>query len=349
MRFIKFITCCFFALFFLKAEAQDPRFSQFYAAPLHTNPAMTGVFPGQFRIVGNYRNQWSSILGGSAFNTYAASFEGRNRVFRGDYIAYGLDFLRDDAGDSRFNRTKADIGISYLKKLGGSPYATNDQYLVLGVQAGMGQNGIDWSRLSFSTQFDNVNEQYVPGSATGENFGNDSRIYTDFNVGLLYYALFGENTSIYGGFAMHHINQPDISFYDGSTDPLYTRITGQLGGEIGFNDNFSILPAVLVLVQGPSFENVIGANFRYTNRDMNEVAIRAGAWFRMVKNNESPIGSEAMIFTTMLEMERFLLGLSYDVNVSSLSDATNSRGAFEISVAYIHPEESRYRVKCPKF
>src|SRR6185369_11344180 len=40
--------------------AQDPQFSQFYAAPLYLNPAFAGA-TGQARVGANYRNQWPAI------------------------------------------------------------------------------------------------------------------------------------------------------------------------------------------------------------------------------------------------------------------------------------------------
>ena len=42
--------------------AQDPQYSQFYAAPQYLNPAFTGMTI-QDRIVINYRHQWPSIPG----------------------------------------------------------------------------------------------------------------------------------------------------------------------------------------------------------------------------------------------------------------------------------------------
>jgi Type IX secretion system membrane protein PorP/SprF len=46
----------------LSLFAQDPQFVQFYASPLQLNPAMTGVHPGKWRVIANYREQWNSIL-----------------------------------------------------------------------------------------------------------------------------------------------------------------------------------------------------------------------------------------------------------------------------------------------
>ena len=41
--------------------AQDIHFSQFNNSPLNLNPAQTGLFNGDWRFVGNLRNQWSSV------------------------------------------------------------------------------------------------------------------------------------------------------------------------------------------------------------------------------------------------------------------------------------------------
>src|SRR6201990_792280 len=49
--------------------AQDPQFSQFYAAPLYLNPAFAGS-TNQARIGLNYRNQWPAI--DANFTTFSA-------------------------------------------------------------------------------------------------------------------------------------------------------------------------------------------------------------------------------------------------------------------------------------
>ncbi|RYZ31969.1 MAG: type IX secretion system membrane protein PorP/SprF, partial [Sphingobacteriales bacterium] len=49
--------------FSVPVAAQDLHFSQFYQSPLTTNPANTGFIPdADYRIGGNYRNQYSSIM-----------------------------------------------------------------------------------------------------------------------------------------------------------------------------------------------------------------------------------------------------------------------------------------------
>lgn len=53
-----FLACSL--LFANNAFAQDLHFSQFFNAPLLTNPANTGFIPeGDYRIGFNIRNQWA--------------------------------------------------------------------------------------------------------------------------------------------------------------------------------------------------------------------------------------------------------------------------------------------------
>ena len=76
MKYFKallFFTLAF--VFTVDANAQDPEFTQFYAAPVYTNPAMagTGSCNGGGRVVLNYRNQWPSLPG--TFITTSASYD----------------------------------------------------------------------------------------------------------------------------------------------------------------------------------------------------------------------------------------------------------------------------------
>ncbi|MCB0704862.1 MAG: PorP/SprF family type IX secretion system membrane protein [Saprospiraceae bacterium] len=330
-------------------QGQDPSFAQFYAAPLQVNPAMTGVHSGKFRVAINYRDQWSSVLDNDPYRTIGTSFDIRHRVGRSDYIAYGFDVMRDEAGPSNYTQTAAHLNLAFLKQLNGSRYRTNDQFLVAGAQVGFGQHALDYGNLWFSNQFDNINEEVNTTLSSGENISQNTSAFLDINAGLLYYALFGDNASLYLGGAMHHLNGPSISFRDTGSESIYMRWLVQAGGEIPFSTEMSLLPAVITQSQGPSLTTIVGANLRFTNRDWKEVAIRAGVWTQI--SNELSAGSAipTYIVTAILEMGRVNLGLSYDVNAGTVAKPTNSRGAFEISLVYVHPGDRRMRVSCPKF
>ncbi|MGK0365214.1 MAG: hypothetical protein ACI85O_002279, partial [Saprospiraceae bacterium] len=68
----KFFSLFICLLFLTSAQAQDPFFSQFYAAPMTLNPALTGSFNGKFRVSTIYRDQYRKTLE-RPFSTYAVS------------------------------------------------------------------------------------------------------------------------------------------------------------------------------------------------------------------------------------------------------------------------------------
>lgn len=333
-----------------EAKAQDPRFSQFYAAPSQLNPAMTGVFEGRWRFHANYRDQWSSILEENPFRTIAAGFDMRYRIVGSDYLGIGVNVMQDEAGQSHFNTSRAYLSAAYMKQVGGGKYRTDDQYLIAGGSFGFGQNSID-NRLWFSSQYSVSAGIPITSNSSQEAFDMEAMLnsdpYMDVSAGLMYYALFGENTSVYGGIAMNHLNEPNVSLLENGNEKLYRRWIGHAGGEIPFNPELSLMPAIQIMGQGPSFESTFGANFRYSNHDWRELAIRAGLWGRMT-NTVSGKNLDALIVTAILEVERFNLGISYDMTTSNLNVANNSRGAFELSIIYTHPSKERVRVKCPK-
>ena len=346
--FLLFLVCFFYST---DTKAQDPRFSQFYAAPLELNPAMIGVFQGQYRAVVNYRELYSSILGAKPFRTIASSFDMRFPALKGDIVGLGINVQKDQAGRANFNRNTANLGASYLKQLAGGRYGGYDQFLIIGGQLGIGQHGISWDNLWFSRQFD-ANNAFVDTSIdNGENFdAMTSDVYLNFNAGLLWYALIEDNMSIYFGGAYHHLNSPNVSFLNNADEVLHSRWVFNAGGELPFNENLSILPAIAIMGQNKSMSTTLGGNFRFTNRDWRELAIRAGAWVHVANSLESGVAMDAVILTAILEMERWNFGASYDMTASSLSEANNARGAFELSLIYIAPSKSRkLKANCPKF
>jgi type IX secretion system PorP/SprF family membrane protein len=334
-------------------SAQDPHFSQFYASPLQMNPAQTGVFAGEYRFTANYRTQNYAVLGNQAYKSIAASFEGRRPVGRDDYYSFGVAVLRDQVGESQFSQSRAVLSGSYLKQVGSGRSRGSGQFLIGGAQLGIAQWSYDWNDLWFSEQF-NVVDPRNPfinfAASNGEALSAmETDLFMEFNAGVLYYNVIDEDNSFYLGGAIHHLTEPNVSFLDDQSEMLHRRWVGQAGGQISLTREASLLPAIAVMGQGPSFLGIGGVNLRYSNRDWREVAIRAGLWGRIANQGESGMGLDAMVVSAILEVERWQFGLSYDVTVSDLSTANNSRGAFELSMIYVHPSKERFKVICPKF
>lgn len=351
---ILFLSSFFYAVCLFNSnselKAQDPIFSQFYASPTTLNPAMSGVFDGRFRGVVNYREQWNSILDTRPFRTVAASFDIRNFVGKGDFFSYGLTMVRDEAGQSNYQRYSGNLNLSFMKQLDGSRYRTYDQYLIAGTQVGFGQHLLDPDRLWFSSQFDMVTENVDNTLPSGESINQSSDLFLNVNAGLMWYAVFDHNQSLYFGASANHLNAPRVSFIDADgKETLPLRWTGLVGGELPFNSELSALPAIMVTGQGASLLSILGLNLRYTNRDWRELAIRAGGWLHISKDVLDNFSTPTATITAILEVERLNVGISYDIGINKLSDPTNGRGGVELSLIYVHPASRREKVNCPKY
>jgi type IX secretion system PorP/SprF family membrane protein len=341
----------FLMCFAFLAKAQDPHYSQFYAAPQQLNPAMTGVFKGQYRATLNYRDQWNSILEKAPFRSINAGFDVRVPAIKDDYVGIGINMMSDKAGVSNFTQNRIHLGASYMKQLGGGRYRSNDQYLVAAFQFGAGQHSLDYGNLWFSEQYDKGTNAPNTTLSSGENgIQANTKVYADFNAGLMWYATFQDNASVYVGGAANHLNGPSVSLMSNTKEKLGLRWLAHAGGEIPMSGELSLLPAFIYMKQGQSTMLNFGANMRYNNHDWHEVAIRMGVWSRLASKLKSGLNTDAIVVTSFLEMEKFMIGLSYDINVSKLNIATNNRGAFEISLIYNQPENRRNSaVNCPKF
>ncbi len=333
------------------ASGQDPRFSQFFASPWNLNPALVGAFEGRWRAVLNYRDQWSSLLSPVPFRTFSAAAELRWGVGAHDFFALGLGALHDEAGTARFSQNKVHLGGAFLKRLSGGPRQTT-HVLSAGAQWGFGQNSLDWGRLWFSRQFDPQREVPDLTAPNGEpNAGANSDPYWDFNAGLMWYAVSRRNTGFWtAGVAWHHLNRPNIALLaDNPSERLYLRWTLHTNGLLPLSEAMGLMPGLLLMRQGPAFEATVGTGIRYANNDRNELALRTGAWLRLVNRLDRGLQTDALVAVVMLELERWMLGLSYDVTTSSLARVNQSRGAFELSLSYYHPAEKRARITCPRF
>ncbi len=343
-RLLPGVFCCFA---FFDIRAQDPHFSQFYHTPWNLNPAMTGLHNGSWRASLIYRDQWGSILAQEPFRTFSASADGRIPVGRFDHLGVGIGALHDEAGTARYTLNNMHASGAYLRRLSGKPRRAS-HYLGAGFQVGAGQNNIEWSRLWFSRQFDPVTETPDLGAGNGEPNANASgNIWLDFNAGIVWYTLLKNDGFILAGAALHHLNEPVVSLIDDFSETLYRRVSLHASGHFPIANELALLPGVLWMGQGPAQQINLGSNIRYGNADNREMALRTGAWLRLANRLEEGIRPEAVVVTGMFELDRWMLGLSYDITVSSLGQANSNRGAFEISLSYVHPGTRKGKVLCP--
>jgi len=314
-----------------KAFAQDIHFTQFTAAPLTVNPAFTGAFNGTVRAAAIYRDQWRSVT--VPFKTYAVSVDAPiiRDLSVDDYLAAGLQFYNDKAGDGNLSNTSILGSVAYHKFLGGGS-KDPDKTLSVGFQGGYTSKSVDISKLYFGDEF--INGYFQQGVSQEYPYLNNKVHYWTVNAGIAWSQRTGDNFAYTLGLGANNINQPQESLQKkkNSEVGLGMRYTGQLGAIINFSDRFSFRPGVLYQSQATANEIVAGTELNYAvgSPEFRDVAtsVFAGVYYRT---------SDAIMATVGLEWQGLRFGVSYDYNTSSLKDASNGNGGFEISIRYIAP------------
>jgi type IX secretion system PorP/SprF family membrane protein len=253
------------------------------------------------------------------------------------FIGAGLFIFQDIAGDSRLSTTQVNLSISSVITI------NKTHNISAGIQGGFAQKKIDAEGLRWGTQYDGGG--YASQISSGESDVFENYSFGDFSMGLSWsHGTSSTNISsnnhlkANAGVALFHINTPKQGM---NQDKLHREFIAHAGLNVGLKGtSLSLLPSLLYLQQGPLYEINAGAMLRHTIKEeskytgiMKEIAVLVGGFYRV---------GDAFIPTFMFEIANFSLGVSYDVNVSPLSEATNSAGGFEISFRYLTPNPFKY-------
>ena len=320
-------------------QAQDPQFSQYYAAPLYLNPGLVGINQkGRAGI--NYRNQWPSI--DANFETYSFYLD---YYFEDQYSGLGLIVNTDQEGLASLRSTN--IGLQYA-------YQVNLNYQWTfrpGVEAAYYWRDLDFTRLTFGDQFDNTG-QVLP--VTGETFdtGLNARFF-DLALGGIVFS-----KQVWLGAAMHHILEPNHSLSGGDA-PLPRKFSLHGGYRIPFTQlsararphpdgkERSMTPSFNYKQQGEFKQLDLGVYFTLE-------PILLGLWYRglPIDGFENTKNSESLITMVGVNIRNLTFGYSFDYTVSDLG--IGSGGAHEVSLIYTFtlqdprkpPREIR-ELRCP--
>jgi type IX secretion system PorP/SprF family membrane protein len=322
------IGICFSNLVF----SQDIHFSQMEFTPLAINPALAGANHSVQGIV-NYRSQWRSFV--QPFQTSSASFDARlNKPAksRNGYLAAGVFFFSDNAGEPRISTTNINLNLAYHLVLG------KKSTIGLGLYGGYGQRAMVPPTGKWATQYDGFS--YDGAAASGETFANLSFSYLDAGAGLVY--TYGSNTGYITqnktrkfnvGLAAYHVNRPNHSFVGDGNEVLPIRFSGFVNAEIGIqNTTSAFLPGFYYQNQGSASEIFLGGYYK--------IIFNSGSKYTA---NEKPFSlsiglfgrwQDAFVGKVLLDWDRYSIGMSYDINTSRLSSVSNFRGGFELFLRY---------------
>lgn len=334
----------FIGITIMSSSAQDIHFSQYSQSPLTLNPALTGLTPCTYRGVLNYRNQWASAVGPSSYQTFSGSFDAgilRDKL-DGSILGVGGMAYNDVSGDGSLKNFTVMGSVAYHQRLG-----DDNSFLSIGGQIGLVQKSVDYSKLIFESQ---IGANGVDPTLPSGEYGNDNFSYLDFNAGINWRSRFSDKFAVQFGGAYFHLGEPKESFYGSTTNKLNAHYLGYGSFKIGVGKNTVVIPSYLYMQQteGSNTQMNSGVDVGFQLEKGVSMAY-IGAHYRTVDNFNS---SDAIIANLGLDYNNINFGLSYDINISSLSTVTQYRGGIELSFIYwgcidITPKSKP--IDCPRF
>lgn len=347
MNRIALILCVLMLAIDGAVTAQDPQFSQFYAAPLYLNPALAGS-TGQARAGINYRNQWPAI--DANFTTMSAYFD---YFIEDKNSAVGMIITRDREGLAGLRSLS--VGLQYAYEL----QINENLGFRPGVQLAIYNRDINFEKLTFGDQFDPATGQFLD-QPTAETFRtNFSKTFFDVSFGGVFFT-----RTAWLGVSAWHLTEPNQSIIDESS-PLPRKYSIHGGfkfylkpGATGAGINTrkaerSIAPAIQYRHQGKFDQMDVGMYFTAE-------PLVLGLWYRGVpfKNLEDFVNNESIVlllgFTKLGAKDAINIGYSFDYTISKLG--SGSGGAHEFSLVYTwpmrnprKPPKDKLVIPCPDF
>jgi type IX secretion system PorP/SprF family membrane protein len=322
----------------------DIHFSQFYETSMLRNPALTGVFEGNYKISGYYRNQWNSVT--DPYETmlldleYQVSLGSRSN----DFLSFGLLGYNDKAGALSEKISAIYPALNFNKCLN----STNNAYLSFGFIAGYLQYSYDQSKATFNNQFQGGS--FNAGNPTLENLPNAKMTITDMGAGINFNMSpdDGDSKATYVvGVSGYHLSQPVFSYYK---VPAYTQ---NMRWNLNAAMVHDITEVTMYQLQGNYarqgvyseliFGGLIGWRQFQAFKEVSVFEIYAGLLYRY---------QDAYIPVIKMRYHDFSMGFSYDVNISKLKAGSHMQGGPEITLALSGhwPKNKAYsKTVCPRF
>lgn len=331
MHYKKFKGIVVFFSLSLFCSAQDIHFSQFFAMPIFVNPANAGV-ENDLDIGVIHRTQWKAVS--QPFTSYGVSVSGKaGKKTKKNKLGLGFDTYYDKAGDGSYVSLQAGINLAYNVKI------SNTSSFSSGIKLSYNQRSINNASFQWGEQY--YGKSYNSTLPTGEQLINLQRVnFTDVAAGFNYRFKKGEknfstnNLKVFDiGVSGFHINSANIALYKDASNGLGTRGVVYFQGNIGLKStNLSLMPKVFYQIQGKHQELVVG--MLVSVRPKVESVVTGFVVSNVFNIGVLYRGKDAIIGVVQYEIKNYVIGLSYDANVSKLVSSTTGKGAYEISLRY---------------
>ncbi len=301
--------------------AQTIHLSQVDLSPLNLNAALTGNAEGSFRIANTYRSQWAALS--KPYVTNALSFDKRVS-FDQNFVSAGLLINYDRTGDLALRRTEISLPVSYSVKL------SNQSNLALGIQPVLFMHNLDNAGYTFPNQWEISSGSFNENLPSLETISANQVNRLTLNSGLVFVYKNTQQKLVLGA-QLVNLLRPELQFLTISSNAVSHL---RLSPHASFLHEFASKLFVQSLVQ-----------YHYMNRAS---MLNGGVNFGKKLDHESfrqlyggvfmrsgfARNFDALILRAGLGVQNFDLGIAYDLNLSSLRQATGMRGAFELSLIY---------------
>ena len=349
----------YFFLIFLgsKSMAQDVHYSYYQFAPTIINPAFTGAFYGNIRATAIHRGQWFNVHapgeGRDGFTSTSILIDG-NLPFgfkKGDWVSAGINMLVEGNTAGVFNLKRKFNGLSAAYHLS----LSKKKQSVLTASIKYGTYGITLNENEDLT----TSHSLINGGPIGDDqdyiraIGNamEGQVTDDTNdwmFGLMMTTPVGKNADIRFGVAMDHLLQPrlkmDTTSVGGSQqggERLNRRLNAFVQYYVDINNNMTFNPSLVYQSIGKASNILLQGLMSYTSGSNPDMTFNFGLGIRLADNMDVPI-------YLGVDYKDWRVGLAFDTNVSGLTQATGSAGAYELAVSRIFSWRKKAVVK-PKF
>lgn len=327
----------------VQAHAQaDIHFSQFYETSVLRNPALTGVFADDYKVGVYVRNQWSSISNPYATGLISAESHVSTSRTSDDFFSFGLLAYQDKAGSVDQKITTIYPAINY--NLSVDP--AHNSYFSVGFTGGYVQYSYDPTKATFNNQYQNG--KFSATNPTLETLPTPKIGMWDLGAGINYNTSSGyDNKSTFViGASGYHFTKPKMSYYDTVNLTQNMRLNGNIAFNYTVSDEVTIMMQGNYGRQGKYQEILVGGlmNFNKEMKGMNtSLVITGGVFYRV---------GDAVIPVLKGKYNNMALAVSYDLNISTLNQASNFQGGYEITLFitgnYTNKGPEKKTV-CPKF
>ncbi len=302
------------------SRAQDAQLSQYDAAAVLLNPALTGMFENSdFRVSSNLRSQWNSLASNFLTTAFAVDMSMDRQYGFGAYLN---------------NYNMAGIMNNFQTGITGSYNVSSGKNYTLsaGVNLGLIYKKVNDDKLIWDAQYDR--DHFDSDLPSGELFQKMGRMMPDLGVGVAYRST-NKNKMVnpFGNFALFHVTTPDESIFRNEKSDLPIRYSVNAGARVTVTEGVDIIPQGLYMRQGA--DQTIQAGVLGQVALMNGIyGVVGGASYRL---------NDAIIAQVGIKHGNNMYRFSYDVNVSPLRSYTNNNGAFEFSIVYYGTLSGRSR------